>query len=78
MTQFSGMTRSRATKKKDHSTVHGPLSKHMEPLDFEHMKIKQKNTSKHFKPRFKLKTDNLKKVLFRLKAEKEDLDTKLE
>lgn len=50
----------------------------MEPVDFENMKIKQSNNSAHFKPKFKLKTDNLKKVLFRLKKEKEELDQNLE
>ena len=56
----------------------GPLSKHMEPVDFENMTIKQKNNSAHFNPKFKLKTDTLKKVLFRLKKEKEELDQNLE
>jgi hypothetical protein len=56
----------------------GPLSKHMEPVDFENMKIKQRNNSSVFNPKFKLKTDTLKKVLFRLKKEKEELDMNLE
>lgn len=68
------------SKKDTHIGVNrtGPLSKHMEPVDFENMTIKQKNNSAHFNPKFKLKTDTLKKVLFRLKREKEELDQNLE
>ena len=50
----------------------------MEPVDFERMNILQRNNSAHFKPKFKLKTDTIKKVLFRLKREKEELDMNLE
>lgn len=50
----------------------------MEPVDFENMTIKQRNNSAAFNPKFKLKTDTLKKVLFRLKKEKEELDQNLE
>lgn len=50
----------------------------MEPVDFENMRVKQRNNSSVFNPKFKLKTDTLKKVLYRLKKEKEDLDMNLE
>lgn len=85
MTAMSGATgysRGQGNKNKKEgaagSIKTGPLSKHMEPIDFENMVIKQRNTSAHFKPKFKLKTDTLKKVLFRLKREKEELDQNLE
>ena len=65
-------------QKRDGNTKTGPLSKHMEPRDFERMNILQRNDSKHFNPKFKLKTDTLKKVLYRLKKEKEDIDKNLE
>jgi hypothetical protein len=50
----------------------------MDPVDFEQMIIQQKNSSSAFRPKVKLKTDSLRKVLYRLKHEKEDLDQKLE
>ena len=56
----------------------GPISQAMVPIDFEGMEIRQKNNSKHFQPKVKLKTEGLKKVLFNLKRDKEDLDTNLE
>ena len=56
----------------------GPLSQAMVPIEFDNMQIRQKNSSKYFQPRIKLKTANLKKVLFNLKREKEDLDKNLE
>jgi hypothetical protein len=56
----------------------GPLSQAMVPLNFEGMEIRQKNNCKYFQPKVKLKTEGLKKVLFNLKRDKEDLDQNLE
>ena len=56
----------------------GPLSQAMIPMEFDNMEINQKNSSKYFQPRIKLKTATLKKVLFNLKREKEELDQNLE
>lgn len=82
MTAFSGVTNTTRgeAKQKDTGTGTrtGPLSRHMEPIDFERMTIKQRNDSAHFRPKFKLKTETLKKVLFRLKKEKEELDQNIE
>ena len=42
------------------------------------MTIQQKNDSRHFRPRIKLRTDGLNKVLFKLKKEKARLDNSIE
>lgn len=42
------------------------------------MTIRQKNDSKYFQPRIKLRTDGLNKVLFKLKKEKARLDNSIE
>ncbi len=50
----------------------------MVPLNFGGMVNRQKNNFKYFQPKVKLKTEGLKKVLFNLKRNKEDLDQNLE
>lgn len=46
--------------------------------DFERMVQQQDMRTKGFRPKFKLKTNNLKKVLYNLKREKEFMDKHLE
>ena len=50
----------------------------MEPVNFEKMVVKQKNSSRYFQPRVKLRTDALHKVLYKLKKEKQNLDNSIE
>ena len=83
MTAFSTKTlmsqktaRSNITKFGGRGT--GPLKPHMEPRNFEKMVVRQKNSSRYFRPRVKLRTEALHKVLYKLKKEKQDLDQSLE
>lgn len=83
MTAFSSKTYAstksmRNGKRRQETRGTGPLSKHMEPRNFQKMKVLQKNTSRYFRPRVKLRTDMLHKVLYKLKKEQGALDHSLE